>query len=296
MPGFLGADFNASQPSDDALVKNGAAEFRNLKSRIKTFEGVLHNLETGELKDNIVGYAKLKDLSPDPSGEGNWVTVNEKGLVTAVEEVDNDVASIPKRYIYRFSSTYKGVDPDGTTIEGTLTTDPDGLTVRTYNFTVPAGVTRIMVQVQGAGGGGGYGGGEAGGGSGGAVEAILTVEPSDVFLVTVGKGGDGKVDGGAASQKGALTQFYFSPTHFIECAGGGAGGGSGGSGGTADVFGWTPLAQARLGSQGSSTVDTYVAAGGYFSWGDGGGGAAQTSGGFGSDGGDGRIIITYWTI
>ncbi len=83
MPGKFGADFNSAQPSDDDLVKNGAGWIRDIKARLKTTWAVLFNLETGELKDDVIGYAKLTDLSPDPAGTFTQVTVNAKGLVTA---------------------------------------------------------------------------------------------------------------------------------------------------------------------------------------------------------------------
>jgi hypothetical protein len=293
MAGYFGADFNPNQPSDNDLVKKGAGIFRDIKSRLRTFLGVLFNLETGQLKDNIVGSDKLKDLLPSPAGTGNTVVVNSKGQVTQLSTVDYAVASIPRRYVYRFAA---GTDPNGETIAGSLSSDDDGRVVRMFSFTVPEGASRMMVQVQGAGGGGGSinSTGAGGGGAGGGVEAILPVEESDVYLIWVGQGGTGQVQGGAAAQNGAITKFEFDPSNKIECPGGTAGNASsGGAGGTTDVFGWTAYAQSKLGTDG--TTSNGGTAGGYFNFGDGGGGAPTNGGSApGLDGGNGRVVITFW--
>lgn len=76
-------------------------------------------------------------------------------------------------------------------------------TVETFdtsqNFTVPFGVTEIMVYCQGGGGGGASGGGGnsgtggagAGGGVGDYQFGIRTVSPGDTLMITVGMGGIG---------------------------------------------------------------------------------------------------------
>lgn len=293
MAGFLGSDFNANQPSDDDLVKKGAGIFRDIKTRLKTFFGVLFNLETGELKDNIIAYAKLKTLNPDPAGTWTSVVVNNKGLVTAGTNPDVSTPSIPKRYLYYPAS---GLDPDGETLAGSLTIDDEGLTIREYSFTVPENVTRLVVQVQGAGGGGGSDGasGAGGGGGGSATEAIIEVSPSDVYLIWVGQGGTGMVQGGAAAVKGGMTKFEFDSLHKIECEGGSPGTGVGtGQGGVATVWSW--VAQKKNGTIGTTTSGGL--AGGYFNFGQGGGGSPTNgSAAPGLDGGEGRVIITYWTV
>lgn len=82
MAGKLGNDFNIGQPSDDDLVKNGAGWIRDVKARLKSFLGVLFNLETGDFQDNVIAKEKLRDLSPSPAGTWVQVNVNSKGLVT----------------------------------------------------------------------------------------------------------------------------------------------------------------------------------------------------------------------
>lgn len=64
------------------------------------------------------------------------------------------------------------------------------------SWTVPAGVTRIMVELWGAGGGGSKG---AGGGGGGYLMAILNVNPGDVIPYIIGDPGIG---GGTAGTNG----------------------------------------------------------------------------------------------
>ena len=84
-------------------------------------------------------------------------------------------------------------------------------TAGTFIFTVPAGVTRVMVEVWGGGGGGGTGyyndcdenGCDAessgGGGGGGYGKQVLTVTPDTSYPVVVGVGGGSSIDGGDSS-------------------------------------------------------------------------------------------------
>lgn len=115
----------------------------------------------------------------------------------------------------------------------------------TYTFVVPAGVNRIEVVVQGAGGSGGatweyHGdwGAAAGGGAGAYVRGYIDgALEGQSFGVTVGKGG-AAVGGVTPGNSGGASTFGT----FITCGGGGGGaagrGGSyasGGGGGTATV-------------------------------------------------------------
>jgi len=66
------------------------------------------------------------------------------------------------------------------------------------SFTVPSGVTRMIIEARGAGGGGGAGangGIGGGGGQGGSVRVLVTVKPGAVYQVTVGQGGVGGTAG-----------------------------------------------------------------------------------------------------
>ena len=122
-------------------------------------------------------------------------------------------------------------------------------------FTVPTGVTRVLVEAWGGGGGGGGAGiltppatcssSGGGGGSGGYARSVITVTPGQTYTITIGTGGAGGAVG-SAGQDGGSTSFGNLLT-----VGGGAGGqpgspgsssqtagGAGGSGGQSD-----PLAQ-----------------------------------------------------
>ena len=69
-------------------------------------------------------------------------------------------------------------------------------TAGTYLWTVPPGVTKIVVEAWGAGGGGGAGSSSdfaPGGGGGGYGKEIAVVTPGNTLTVTVGAGGSGGV-------------------------------------------------------------------------------------------------------
>jgi hypothetical protein len=102
-------------------------------------------------------------------------------------------------------------------------------------FTVPAGVTSVVIELWGGGGAAGMGVqfASGGGGGGGYVRTVVAVSPGQVIPVAVGQGGAAscEVDGGA----GGDTSFGG-----LAIAGGGQGGsvaGQGGAGGTASPGG-----------------------------------------------------------
>ena len=93
-------------------------------------------------------------------------------------------------------------------------------------FTIPNGVTRVMIEMWGGGGGGGggksgsnYAG--SGGGSGGYAKSLFTV--SSNITVTVGSGGSGGTGGGTGGNGTAGTASSVSGGAVLT-AGGGAGG------------------------------------------------------------------------
>ena len=107
-------------------------------------------------------------------------------------------------------------------------------------FTVPPGVTAILVELWGAGGGGGGGGdsaclvgisnaGGGGGGGGGAyARAVVAVIPGATYNVVVGAGGTGGQPC-LAGTTGAASQITDNASKVIASAIGGAGGGGGGA-------------------------------------------------------------------
>jgi len=159
------------------------------------------------------------------------------------------------------------------------------------SYTVPAGVTQLVVKTWGGGGGGagsqdGSDSGGAGGG-GGFAQATITVTPGETLTIKVGGGGGA---GGHSSGSGGTN-------------GGGSGGlvegalvgGSGGGGGYSEVLrGSTPLVQAgggggggyagefsgNGGGGGAGGGNSGVAGGSTFS-GNGGGAGTQSTGGTG---------------
>lgn len=99
----------------------------------------------------------------------------------------------------------------------------------TYTFTVPSGITKILVEAWGGGGGGGGTSDGAGGGGGGGSYAsdIFSVTSGSQYTVTVGNGGAGGGAGGSGAAAGASS---FGSLVY-------AGGGTGGAGATGGSFG-----------------------------------------------------------
>lgn len=174
------------------------------------------------------------------------------------------------------------------------------------SFTVPAGVTRLMVEVWGAGGGGGVGLASNGGGGGGGAYAkdFLIVTSGAVITVTVGNGGASGATTGGAGGAGAASTFS------TITANGGTGGtttagGAGGTTGTALITvtggsGYNGLnvsttfphgGDAGIGGTGGVFKSTSAAGSPGVAPGGGGSGAANLwSGGAGAKG---RIIV-WW--
>jgi hypothetical protein len=113
--------------------------------------------------------------------------------------------------------------------------------VTNKTFTVPANVTRIVVEMWGAGGGGGAGNSSGltvggGGGAGAYAWNVFTNTGTTVYMVTAGSGGAGGIAGSANGATGPTSSFGA-----LMSATGGAGGvnattggtGAGGAGGTA---------------------------------------------------------------
>ncbi|MBI2640653.1 MAG: hypothetical protein HYW91_02045 [Candidatus Sungbacteria bacterium] len=187
-------------------------------------------------------------------------------------------------------------------------------------FNVPAGVTKVMVEVWGGGGGGGggsWGGSRGGGGGGGGAYAkeIINVTPGSPVTVTAGAGGAGSSNVGLSGTAGATSCFG------QVCAGGGgrglgisdSGSATGGAGGTSSATVNSPggagetaisLAGGRGGSAGlggaggaggQGNTANPGSAGAAPGGGGGGGGTVDQTGpaGLGGSGAAGRIII-YW--
>jgi hypothetical protein len=165
-------------------------------------------------------------------------------------------------------------------------------------FTVPAGVSRIMVAAWGGGGGGGasygqYSGG--GGGGGGFGQGVFSVTPGTLFTVTVGAGGSLGSPSGTTPQSGGTTSFG----SLLSASGGGAsqnaglatGPQIGGLGGTSSATLNITGAQGSGGATGSSVSSASSSNQAYPAG--GAGGAAGGNGGGGGGGGRGNYSSSY---
>jgi hypothetical protein len=117
---------------------------------------------------------------------------------------------------------------------GQCTTSPcnfsnSGTSVSAQTWTVPTGVTSIVVEAWGGGGGGGRGNGSYGAGSGGSgsyVRKTIPVVAGQIVGIDVGHGGAGRTSSGGQGETGGTTTVRYpnsSPTWTL-IAGGGTGG------------------------------------------------------------------------
>lgn len=190
------------------------------------------------------------------------------------------------------------------------------VTPGTYNFTVPANVYWIYVEVWGGGGGGGgsQAGNDAAGGGGGTGWAAgwLNLAAGTNVTVTIGGGGGGGL-GNSSNTGGTGGTSSFGPYMSATGGTGGSGaapgglgtGGFGGSGGggftsAAGGSGASGMTQASFwlsGSGGWSPHGASVIPGtngqGGTGGGPGGGGTGGANGGGGGDGGGGTVIIKW---
>ncbi len=163
-------------------------------------------------------------------------------------------------------------------------------------FTVPAGITTVIVEVIGGGGGGASGasGGAArgcGGMGGGYGKSILTVVPSAVHNVTIGAGGLGAPGGPCSLGSTGGTSSFGTPI-LIQSTGGQGGNGCGSN---INRNGGTSTGQLSMtGGKGpdAQTVGRHYGglSGNGSTLGQGGIGDSEF---FGRDGSDG-IVIVYW--
>ena len=153
-------------------------------------------------------------------------------------------------------------------------------------FTVPSGISHVMVELWGAGGGGGASGtadgtsrsgpAGSGGGGGGYTRAVIAVTSGAVYNVVIAAGGVGGAScggnncNGSPGGNGGASEFTDSSSNVLAQAGGGEGGGgaptpfgfgcgSPGSGGIGDS---TPGMISRTGGGGQHCVVSTPGAGG----------------------------------
>lgn len=194
---------------------------------------------------------------------------------------------------YTYSWSGNGV-PNGYTNQKVLNTYK---TPGTSTFTVPSGVTELLVQAWGGGGAGGDGGdyaeppvGGGGGGGGGFAESLVSVTPGQNITVVVGGGGAMGSYVGDNGGNGGYSSFV-APSVTTTGLGGDGGQGAAAAAAYTDTAGGTgggALAnQIRtLGQNGSSGLDTLFTPGGN---GGNGGGNGGGQGGAGANNGNNGI-------
>jgi hypothetical protein len=166
----LGADFNGSTPSDADFVRHPTRAalpsfIRDVRARLKSFWGVLSDIETGDFKDNVIPQAALADHPDRPSSNGDnytEVTVDRRGLVIAGSKTIRLTAPrLFRAYFCARGSFVETVDAVITSAPSPLSNWPTDEVTRTdravlqkvfpYEFVVPAGVSRLKVSVYGGG-------------------------------------------------------------------------------------------------------------------------------------------------
>lgn len=188
-------------------------------------------------------------------------------------------------------------------------------------FTVPAGVTELSIEINGAGGGDGGGDsayGNASGGMGTNITGMLSVTPGEVLTIRLGSpgthggsrhnpgsggsaylgagggGGTGSLTGGAGGGGGGASGIWSGSDRLALAGGGGGGGGApllatGGYGGSNGGNGGQGGAGGGSGGQGQnpnfSSGRAGTDAGSSSSSGGGGGGGGGYDGGYGGEGG-----------
>jgi hypothetical protein len=206
----LGADFNASKPSDADFVRhptkpNLATEIRFIRARLKSFFDVLFNLDddasqpgvsAGDFRDSVIPNAAIVDHPNKPSSRAEFftkVTVDKRGFVIggSTEPVNN----APR--IFRACYTVDGgwyetadgllTDPNAGTVSfpvGKVVRSDETITQQAveYRFTVPAKATRLRVLLIG---GGQPGGTTTSGAHGRSAWFPVTVSPGEIYKVQV---------------------------------------------------------------------------------------------------------------
>lgn len=190
--------------------------------------------------------------------------------------------------------TTTGIGPDTLLSSTTFATADRAV----QNYTVPAGATRVLVKVWGAGGGGGSTVSQIGG-NGGFTVGSFPVNPGDQLSVSVGIGGIGRLVQGATAGQGGWPAGAGSatggggggysgvvlPTGSI-WAEGGSGGSSGGAGGvksgsyaSENAYNVSHTSGAGAGSADANYPGYSVGRGGYY------------TSGFGATGASGAVVI-----
>ena len=167
----------------------------------------------------------------------------------------------------------------------------------TNTFTVPTGITKIMVEVWGGGGGAAIG--QFAGGGGGYSKGILSVTPGNTITATVGAGGTGGQSLGSDGAAGGTSTFSS-----ISATGGAgttnvAGNGADGTGSGGSILNLRGSKGYNIGSSTTGAGGIAPYSGAYsFETGQGngpGGGGFASGNVSGTSGNAGQINVWYWT-
>ncbi|HVU73290.1 MAG TPA: Ig-like domain-containing protein [Mycobacteriales bacterium] len=177
-----------------------------------------------------------------------------------------------------------------TLVEGPIYDDPG-----TYSYVVPAGVTRIVADVEGSyGGNGGSGATTTVGGPGDIVEIDFASTPGSTLNIIVGAPGNNGCQTACSDPNAGVGGAGYGKGGDGSSSGSSIGGGGGGASSLA-VNGATPIAVAAGGGGGGATTD-YQASGSPAAGNDGGAGddgaipAGSGGGGGGAPGGAGGTL------
>ncbi len=172
-----------------------------------------------------------------------------------------------------------------------------------FTFTIPAGVSKIMVEVWGAGGGGGNGtaggNGGGGGGGGGYGKQIFTVAEGTNYNVTVGAGGSAGSGGGTSSFGSLISATGGNGGVLLPGTGGSSTASYNCSGSIGSIFSDNMNQTGGRGGSscgapgGGNGANGLLATAGSSPGGGGGGGGGVTSYTAGASGGAGRVVIYY---
>jgi len=167
---LLGRDFKSTTPTDNDFVRapSGpqlASTLRDLKARVQDFFDWSFLTEEGSLWPQSIPVASLKSLTPSPAGTGGKMTVNAKGLFTAIGDVSEDTTARVFRAVFHANaSKISSVDNETSSAVAVYEVDnsPIGEFDNTgypteifqfhkFEFVVPQGVYRVKALLVGAG-------------------------------------------------------------------------------------------------------------------------------------------------
>lgn len=199
----------------DANLQQLAVAIRSLRLNLVTAGGTANAL-TGALSIAPANYAAITHmpvlLLTGASPNSGAATLNLNGLgtkpIVRMDGADLQPGDLP-------ASSYVILIYDGAEFRNLLAGGPNAQTsgqeiwsvAGTYSWTVPAGVSRVLAEVWGAGGGGGgansgsVASAGAGGGGGGYARKYFSVTPGQIIPIIIGAGGtrgiSGVIHGGA---------------------------------------------------------------------------------------------------